>query len=267
MKKYITIFIAANLAILVLVLGLFTLEANYPFQPSQGGYNLQHSVEQTRLYLAKRAGGQTDYGLELAERRLADLAMASDSQQVEAASAAFALALDQTGLTQASSPGGAQGELQERFEQFLTQADYVIAAVAAESADPSIAALDRQLHDLQARAEEEPLQMAQAKPAAPPPVPARIDAVAISFLGEEVEHELLPLMSGHDGLECESCHTDGIYKGTSEACSTCHMGAPPDSAAPDLAGTWPVTIDVYPEHFQRGMFRLPRRGRLAGDDV
>ena len=247
MKKYIIIFIAANLLILMLVLGLFTLEANYPFQPDQGGYNLQHSVEQMRLYLAKRAGGQADYALELAERRLADLAMAGDLQQIEAASAAFSLALDQVVAAQAYSPGGVQGELQERFEQFMTQADYVIAAVAAESADPSIAALDRHLHDLLAAAEteEEPVQLAQVKPATPP----RIDSAAISFLGEEVEHDSMLLMGGHDGLECESCHGDGIYKGTSEACSSCHVGAPPDGAAPDLAGTWPATLDVYPEHF------------------
>jgi len=245
MKKYITIFIAANLVILVLVMGMVFLEANYPFQPGQGGYNLQHAVEQTRLYLAKRAGNQADYALELADRRLADLAMASNTQEIEDASATLYLALDQAVVVLTSGPGGTQDALQERFDQFLIQADYVIEAVANESDDPSIAALDRHLLDLLADTEGETIQLAQAKPA----IPARIDAAAISFLGEEVEHNLLPLIGGHAELECESCHTDGVYKGTSDACSSCHLSAPPDGATIELAGTWPATLDLYPEHF------------------
>jgi hypothetical protein len=43
-----------------------------------------------------------------------------------------------------------------------------------------------------------------------------------SWLGANFDHDSFPLTAGHGGLDCASCHANGVYTGLSSACVTCH---------------------------------------------
>ena len=65
MKKYITIFITANVIILVLVMGLVFLEANYPLHPGAKAYELQQAVEQAITF---SPADLSSYGLRIQKK-------------------------------------------------------------------------------------------------------------------------------------------------------------------------------------------------------
>ncbi len=44
----------------------------------------------------------------------------------------------------------------------------------------------------------------------------------VPFPEGSVDHSFFPLNGGHGNIECETCHTNGTYQGTSAACAACH---------------------------------------------
>ena len=96
MKKTVLIlFIIFNLLLVAAIGGLLVLAETYPLHPGDGLYTVQHVAEQWRLRLTPSAEGQAKMSLELAERRLADLAQAEEVTQVSGATAAMDLALSE----------------------------------------------------------------------------------------------------------------------------------------------------------------------------
>ena len=61
------------------------------------------------------------------------------------------------------------------------------------------------------------------------------EAEPIPFLGQDIDHTIWPLTGGHEGLECEECHQQGVYAGTAGECEDCH-GIPES--------------ELYAEHFE-----------------
>ncbi len=60
------------------------------------------------------------------------------------------------------------------------------------------------------------------------------EAVAIPFLGQDIDHGTYPLEGAHAEAECEDCHKDGRYAETATECEQCHT----------VPGT-----ETYPYHF------------------
>ena len=128
-------------------------------------------------------------------------------------------------------PAASQDALFARLDVLLSQTELVLAGIeadsAADNASGALAALHEKLGDLLAAQTREELV------AVVPPAPS-LAAEIIPFLSRDVAHESYPLEGGHTDAECESCHTDGTYKGTKTECVDCHRTA---------------VNGLYPQHF------------------
>jgi len=61
-------------------------------------------------------------------------------------------------------------------------------------------------------------------------VPGRAEAQSAATSKFDHFKTGFPLSGAHGTLRCESCHTNGIFKGTPKDCQTCH---PPGSPLPE----------------------------------
>ena len=94
MKKWIFLLIAINIILGSVIVGLLYLSETYPLDPGDSFYSIQAAAETWRLRLTARGEPQTNMAINLAERRLADLARAEDPAQIDASVVAFGKALD-----------------------------------------------------------------------------------------------------------------------------------------------------------------------------
>ena len=79
MKKRVLIpFIIFNVLVILALAGLFVLSEAYPLRPGTSLYRLQHVSEQWRMRLTAGQASRAAMALELAERRLGDLAQAGN---------------------------------------------------------------------------------------------------------------------------------------------------------------------------------------------
>ncbi len=221
-------FTVLNAVIVLSLAGLFVLSEAYPLRPGSSLYRLQHTAEQWRMRLSAGDLRRAEFALLLAERRLSDLAQADERRAISAAAVAFDRALEEAVRQVETSP---QPELEDSLVALLERAQLVLAGLEPFRDDVVLATLQRQvLADLE-RSRSAEVSTLVAEPA---PIELQ-EAAAIPFLGQDIDHTIWPLTGGHDGLECEDCHQQGLYAGTPGECEDCHQI--PDS-------------DLYPEHFQ-----------------
>jgi hypothetical protein len=227
-KKALIPFIAFNLLIILALAGMFVLSEAYPLHPGDSLYRLQHIAEQWRLRLTAGEPGRALVALDLAERRLDDLAQATGPRHTNAAAVAFDRALDQAAQRVQACPQPQQAQLQEDLTALLDRAKSVLAG-RLPAANVALATLQRKVLALQDG-------YAPGEVIAVPPEPVELSrAEPIPFLGQDIDHTLWPLTGGHDGLDCSDCHQTGIYAGTPDLCQDCH----------DLPDS-----DLYPDHFE-----------------
>ncbi len=257
MKTVITVFVALNLLFVALAGGLFLLSEIYPFQPDHLLYGVQLEAEQWRLNLTSGETRQADMALDLAERRLADLANANGDEQIARATGVFDEALNEAIRRVGAAAFAQQTRLRDRLDALLVRAEVVVAALKPAKGTAAIADLSRKIAALQAAGTQQELSAV---------LPEMIAAVPIPFLGQVIDHEIFPLTGGHAEARCEQCHTDGKYAGTPAECSECHSWPPPKPYpdyipvtyelalpirfAPD--GLFPEDFDAsnpYPDHF------------------
>ena len=211
-------------------LGMLYLAATYPFVPGQRLYGLQDTAEQLRLRLAPGEERKADFALQLAERRLADLAHAT-GDRLPPALTAFDSAF-YTALTYLEQIAGNR-DMGVRLRSFLAQADHVLAAIerlgVGEAEDALVRALRATM--LAFRESPDPLDsLASARPIAS----TLTEAMPIPFIGEAVDHSFFPLTGAHAVANCDTCHERGRYADTATECQDCH----------DL----PFSM-IYPYHF------------------
>ena len=231
MKKFLVIFIAANVALGLLVAGilggtLFLAETR-PLDYSSPFYGVQVQAETWRLHLSRDEIRRAEFALKLVDRRLADLSRSPDEATISEAATTVQLSIDEAIRDIHAVPTENQEALFARLDQLLIQADVIVnGLVSTYDSEPVLALSDRlaQLQEVETR--EELVELA-------PPAPS-IAAEIIPFLSRQVDHSDYPLEGAHADLECESCHTDGKYKGTSRECDDCHE---------------PTNISVYADHF------------------
>ena len=82
MKKRVLIpFITFNVLVILALAGLFVLSEAYPLRPGSPVYRLQHAAEQWRMRLTAGQASRAAMALNLAERRLGDLAQAGEQAE------------------------------------------------------------------------------------------------------------------------------------------------------------------------------------------
>lgn len=231
MKKILIGLIVLNLLLGLVLVGTLYLASTYPFGTGHPLYGLQRASEQLQLRLRAGDRARATWRIQLAERRLADLA-AAQGKHVEMALATFQSALAEAIL--ALQPLPADDELYQQMANLLVKTDIVLAAVrghatADGSLDDAVLALQQWL------AGYHPRPQVNTSLAGNLSASSRLaEAVPIPFLGGGLAHDVFPLEGAHGDLLCEDCHADGIYAGTPTKCEQCHG--------------IPLSV-LYPRHF------------------
>ncbi len=255
MKKILALLVGINLIIGITVLGLFYLTETYPLDPGDNFYGLQLTAENWRLGLTARGEKQTDLAITIAERRLADLAQADNPTEIEIALAAFETALDRATQLVRDLDGATETEPAEvpTFNLLLSKAQLVMYAIDKRYNAESVASLRTKIDNLIVIS---PPGQANDIAGTDYEGPLLIDAEVISFLGQEIDHDVYPLLGKHQTVDCLSCHPTGKYVNTPTECEDCHA---------DIVA--PVEVDavqrinnqfsnyfnssvIYPEHFE-----------------
>ena len=232
MKKILILIAVFGILFVLIPGGMLVLAETYPFRFGSPFFGVQHVAEQARLHLAPDPTWRADFAIDLAERRLADLARAEGPRRSAGATHAFGQALQVADDSIIAAPAEARDRLTGRLESLLARAQVVVAALESAPRDDvlvqAVVELRRLMAGLQAAGGGElgvelPLESTLGQ------------AVPISFLGRDVDHSAYPLTGKHVVVDCEACHTDGVYVDTPTECEDCHQAAP---------------SDLYPDHFE-----------------
>ena len=220
MKKFLVIFLAVNVVIGALALGvlggtLFLAETR-PLDYSSPFYGVQVQAETWRLRLSRDETRRAEFALKLVDRRLADLSQAQGETTIGEAATAVKQSLEQAIRAINAAPTENQEALYARLDQLLVQANVIVSGLVATYDSGPVLALSERLAKFQEAETHEELV------ALTPPAPS-IAAEIIPFLSKEIDHSGYPLEGAHADIACESCHTDGEYKGTARECVDCHQ--------------------------------------------
>jgi hypothetical protein len=204
-----------NVFVVVAVLGLAYLAVIHPFKPGHALFEMQQFAERMHVRLARDPQRSANLSIDLAERRLADLAYARDVQSIQLAGAAFNTAMVDVAGRMDVIEAQEMGELQHRLNLLLTQTKIIL-----ETIDPFLQIdVIKVLYDR--------VQMSINMPEAR--LHKRIWSTLITpqlvqfYSGEftPADHTTYQL-AGHYTVECMACHSDGLYKGTPRECEDCH---------------------------------------------
>ncbi|MBN1179819.1 MAG: hypothetical protein JXD18_11435 [Anaerolineae bacterium] len=230
-KRVVIIFAVVNGLLLAALAGLYVLSETYPFRPGGVFYGVQDTAEQWRLRLTQGTTARADLAIDLAERRLGDLAQA-EAQRIDPAVTAFGDALVQAARYADMAASDDRERVYGRVQTLLTQADLVVTSLA-QGNQAKVMALSQTIATLRAAS-------SLAELAALVPLEnTLVGGATIPFLESEVDHEVYPLTDGHADVACDDCHQDGFYAGTSTECEDCHK--------PSLGNFYASYL--YPSHF------------------
>jgi len=221
MKKIIALLIGFNLVIIAIVLGLLYMTEIYPFNPGDPLYPVQATAETWRLRITTRGEEQTDMAINLAERRLADVARADTPGKIDSAVLAFDQAIDLAILyVQDLEDSPEHQDLYfPQFNNLLVKSRLVLTALEKNTTTDTIPGILSKIEDL----------IETAPPIYPDEIiesdyagPAVIEAAPVSFLGQELDHDVYPLIGKHQAVDCIYCHPSGEYVNTPTECQECH---------------------------------------------
>lgn len=219
MKQGIKILLAMNAIMFLVIAGLFVLAETYPFSPGDPLFGLQSTAESSRVKLAKDPEKRVELSFELVERRLADLAMVSDPENVKPAVEAFDQVLTQAIVSIQAVSGTEAANYYQDVQTLLLRVDLVLGSVEKNIEHEHLAALHEKVAILLSATT--PLEI--QKLAMEQTLPSIIAPKAIPFLSQDVDHIDFTLTDGHENLECEQCHANGVYMDTATECSSCHV--------------------------------------------
>jgi len=241
------VLLAVALIIILLVLTggvLAFLAERHPFQPGHLLFGWQRLAEELPLRLARDRVRQADIALDLANRRLEDLAAAQEAGSLTTAAAIYQESLDRAIGLAAGAPEVDRDRLQGRLDDLLLRTDMLITQLLED--DPALEENPRLLA-LQTRVEVfTEVEESEVTPTDQPPAPLPIDGAAVSFLGQDIDHSFFPLDGGH-ATTCETCHTSGAYEGTPAECAACHT--PPAEHFPGACSDCHLIADWTPFQF------------------
>ncbi|MFU8771387.1 MAG: hypothetical protein ACNA8H_03095, partial [Anaerolineales bacterium] len=126
------IIIQGSILVLFLALvcnGLLYLAVTYPFQAGDPLFSLQQAAEQMRLRLTRNESRQMEFALDLAERRLADLAQADGHRQIELSANALVRALEMIFSLHEKVAYQQESSISLRLEALLTKVDIVVNSI------------------------------------------------------------------------------------------------------------------------------------------
>ncbi len=243
MKKFLPL--AALIVFILTILGAglgLALVVRAPFSPGSTFFPLQHFAEEKRGLLIFNQTEKALYYFSLAERRITDLALASGTQREIPGLIALGDALDGAEAAQAAAPANDSDVLKLRMSAIIERTEAVMRglSLAPLEAPETYALVQARVSTLRSlmletKLSQNALQKARIlllfpMIASANDLPAGIgpdfmlDPHTVSFPpgSAGAEHAFFPLLGAHSTLACESCHVNGQFAGTAEACSACH---------------------------------------------
>ncbi len=218
-----------------------------PFEAGNAFFPMQSFAEQQIGQIWPGDLQRASWYLDLAFRRMEDLAHQTGRPQETAALNHFDLALDQVVQALTGLPLAGSEDLRLRFLGFAQQSQDVLEDLIAQSRQNSdraaviqarllalqqiVAALDDSSAALRAIQWDDLAKMAAELPvaAAENAVGTAIDPLGVPFPAGSLAHEFYPLVGAHAVIGCESCHPGEVYAGAASLCADCHQEALPDS--------------------------------------
>ena len=251
MKKFIVlaILIVLGLTILSLVTG-YALASAKPFRPGDLPFPVQNLAEQLNAYLIADSTGRALYCLELADQRTEDLTVLSGEKKVNLALKHLSMSLDHAIQAVADAPEEDLGMLSAKLADLLErmEASLNLLEELPEEQTALYSALITKINALQkmltvTSVTQSTIQVAGNTVLLPlvgnsgvsgVPIPG-IDPRAVAFPPGSLGalHLFYPLIGQHAVIECEACHTNGQYSGTTTQCEGCHS---PDKPANHFVG-------------------------------
>lgn len=236
MKKVLIILVAVNLILMVFLGVLVYLSEVGPIRAASPLFGLQNMADQWRLRLIADPEKRAALVLDLVDRRLLDLAKADNPAAIRATARAFDRAVEQSlAFYQATRPAE-QTALFNRFESLILQANVVLVSLESSGNMALLEGIRLKLAEIQLAKTPEELAALQ---------PTKIQAVPVSFLDEDVKHEVFPLVGGHADLECTDCHFTGEYADTPAKCSVCHSFALDSITFKQATADRPMALDEF----------------------
>jgi hypothetical protein len=245
-----TLLIALSLLTIVAVVVSGTLifvAQQHPFAPGDALYGLQRFAEKAGMALRAGVAARADLAIDLAHRRLEDLALA-DEASLEIAAAEFSAALDDAVLRVSQAPADEQERLVQRVGDLLERVSRVLAGLPDGS--PALADLRTRVAALIVALELAPQQVATAASGGAAPITGE----SVPFLELYLNHRFFPLAGAHAAAACETCHAGGRYAGTPTECTACHQTPaghfPGECAACHSLDGWSAIIFAHQDHYQ-----------------
>ncbi len=246
---------------MVLMLGIsadLALAEAAPFQPAQPLYNIQLWAEQSLIKLNPDPSSRADFALDLFQRRVGDLKSASGTAAEIPALTQLNLSLDETARELAPITQQNAAPRRQRMIELLNDLQFTLVGLidapqhAAASlsqvqlkstsflitlSDPTqpLSALLSQLNPTQ------PVAATRPDPTATTSPPVLVNPHIVTFQAGSggAEHAFWPLTGQHLAIDCQACHTQGIYNGTPNQCADCHARDLPAANHP-----FPTTCDL-----------------------
>ena len=255
MKKLIAVLIGINILAAIIGFEMFYLTETYPFHPGETLYEVQDLAETWRLQLTERGEPQINNAIELAERRLADLAQAEGHPQIDAAIVAFDEAISKAILLAQETQVSPESEtlVFQQLDLLFSKAKLVLYAIEKRDDCQLVVELRTKIDALT----ETDLPLATEMITNNSSVsPMRIEAEVITFLGRDVNHDAYPLLGKHEQVDCLYCHPTGEYVNTPTECQLCHTeysGQYKNETAYLISletNALRTPADTYPNHFE-----------------
>ena len=237
-------FILATLIVITLAAlgstGGFALAETGPFRSGNILFPLQRFAEETRVWATSNKTGKASYLLDLADRRVLDLATQAGKPGELRALENLNIALDQAMAAVAAVPLEDLGPLKTRLSSLVGQMQVILAmlSITPAQAPDQYAAMQAKITAIGAMlASSDAPQSPSASvapgalvPTAVPGVPQpTVDPQAVAFPPGSTGalHAFFPLTGVHATVGCQGCHGNGVYTGTPSQCEACHADVKP----------------------------------------
>ncbi|MFN2235224.1 MAG: hypothetical protein ACK2U1_13440, partial [Anaerolineales bacterium] len=229
------------------VAGGVALAKTGPILPGTPLFPIQDISEQSYARLQGQGIGQVEFYFLLLERRIVNLVAQTGTAYESDSLDYLNKAIDQAILSWSNLPADSTESFRGKLTSLISASEMAINRLEVVPTDnPNLVAfLLAKLSTLQSLAADplanpkvlarfldgEALPMTEEATMQAAVPDATIDPLAVPFPAGSPGslHSFYPLVGGHSQIDCQDCHSEGVYDGTPTYCEACHAGVQPEN--------------------------------------
>ncbi|RME48181.1 MAG: hypothetical protein D6791_03985, partial [Chloroflexi bacterium] len=241
MRRLLLLYGSTILLVLAILVGAGELMVEvHPFAPGQPLYSLQEILEDARLAIARGPASRAELALALAQKHLEDVRELAGTDLEKLALEAFNRSLNEVLRSVAILPPEESATTRAHLLALTNDALEVFDTLGSGTeVERTIAKVTRirQLTLLKRSTGADFLALIEATIADDGQIVLAqsangnrvIDPRAVPFPAQSLgSHNFFPLTGVHTTAACQSCHLDGVYRGTPRECEDCHLNPHPE---------------------------------------